>query len=44
MASVDKKLAQWKDAQVQCKLSEEAPVEEWIRDIYEKRHSKNCLW
>jgi len=68
MANVDKKLAQWKDAQRRCKLSDEAvkmakeiglnplslmknipnkseqwkaPVEEWIRDMYEKRHSKN---
>jgi hypothetical protein len=68
MANLDKKLAQWKDAQVQCKLSHEAvkmakemglnplsliknipnkseqwkaPVEEWVRDMYEKRHAKN---
>jgi len=68
MANVDKKLAQWKDAQVRCEMSDEAvkmakemglnplsliknipnrseqwkaPVEEWVHDMYEKRHSKN---
>jgi hypothetical protein len=68
MANSDKKLAQWKEAQVRCRLSNEAvkmakemgvnplslvknipnksqqwkaPVEEWVRDMYAKRHSKN---
>jgi len=68
MANLDKKLAQWKDAQLRCKLSHEAvklakemglnplnliknipnkseqwkaPVDEWVRDMYEKRIAKN---
>ena len=70
MANQDKKNERWKEAQVRCRLSEEAvkmakemglnplsliknipsksqqwkaPVEEWVRDMYEKRNTKRTL-
>lgn len=67
MSHQDKKAERWKEAQVRCRLSDEAvkmakqmglnplsliknipnknqrwkaPVEEWVRDMYEKRNTK----
>ena len=67
MANQDKKAERWNEAQIRCRLSDEAvkmakqmglnplslmknipnknqrwkaPVEQWVRDMYEKRNTK----